>query len=65
MNLDNRRLREIKTEKEFFKQRLKEAKTITEKYLSEHRIEEQIPNGYRDGGRNIHFKQNPFKGDPL
>jgi hypothetical protein len=34
------------------------AKTITEKYLSDHRIDEQIPNGYRDGGRDIHFKQN-------
>ena len=30
MNLDNRRLREIQTEKEFFKQRLEEAKTITD-----------------------------------
>ena len=30
MNLDNRRLREIQTEKEFFKQRLEEAKTISD-----------------------------------
>lgn len=35
-----------------------EAKSVTEHYLSKHRIDGKIPNGFRDGGRSLYFDKN-------